>query len=74
MKIELTQNDLRELKTAIGDRAKALSSEADRLMKLNRVAEAKNLAATANDLRERLKVNLAEALGESEKEPKLALE
>lgn len=71
MKIELAKNDLRELKTAIADRAKALKHEADRLMKLNREAEAKNLAATAKDLSERLKVVLADALGEAEREPRL---
>jgi hypothetical protein len=66
MKVELTDNDIREIKTAVRDRAERLKKEADKLVSLDRHAESENLAATARDLNERLCTHLASALGETE--------
>lgn len=63
MEIELSNNDLREIKTAVRDRADALKKEADRLVSLGRGAEADNLLDTSDDLKERLCTHITEALG-----------
>ena len=64
MKIELSDNDIREIKQAVRDRADALKKEADRLIGLERRSEAENLRVTSDDLKERLCTHLAEALGQ----------
>ena len=63
MKVELSNNDLREIKKAVHDRATDLSKEAGRLALLGRGTEAENLDNTAQDLRERLCTHITEALG-----------
>lgn len=63
MEIELSDNDLREIKVAVRDRADALKKEADRLVGLGRGVEADNLKSTSDDLKERLCTHITEALG-----------
>ena len=56
MKVELSDNDLREIKVAVRVRA-------DRLAILGRHVEADNLRNTSDDLKERLCTHITEALG-----------
>ncbi len=62
MQIDLDQNDLREIRLAVRQRAQDLAKEAEKLTKLDRMNEAKNLAATADDLSQRLCTFIADAL------------
>ena len=62
MQINLSNNDLREIRLAVRQRAHDLAKEAEKLTKLDRMGEAKNLALTADDLSQRLCTFIAEAL------------
>lgn len=63
MKIELSDNDIREARLALRDRAAKLKAEATKLKGMDRASEASNLEATATDIEERLCTHLAAALG-----------
>ena len=62
MQINLSNNDLREIRLAVRQRAQDLRKEAEKLTKLDRMGEAENLSATADDLSQRLCTLIAEAL------------
>jgi hypothetical protein len=68
VKIELSDNDIREIKTAVRDRAGVLKKEAERLIALGRRHESENLAATSKDLTERLSTSLSAALNNGDDE------
>lgn len=70
MKLDVTENDIREIHRAVRDRAEALAKEATRLEGLSRYNEAQNLQATAQDLNERLCTYLASAVDENGKKGK----
>ena len=63
MKVDMTENDVREARLALRDRAAKLKKEATTLRGLDRANEANNLEATATDIEERLCTSLAKYLG-----------
>lgn len=63
MKIDLTDNDLREIHKALHQRVAELEKVATKLRSLGRENEAGNIDSTRADLKERLCTHIAAALG-----------